>query len=412
MKTSRLPDILLTAFFFTGVGLTVSRADGYRNPPPGPALGRAGNATAGAEDASALLYNPALLADIEAQTGTLSLSLARTQIDWTGPDGTRASAKDPWQVLPNLYVAFPYADSPWRMGLGLATPFGQSVEWPKDSPFRYEAPYFAQIGMINITPAFARRVTPTLSVGAGLDLYYSEIEFKQTVPWGMLLRAPLPDGEIRATGDGAAWGGRLGFAWDVAPDHRLAFSYRSRFRMDYDGDFTVQGVPPPVNVGARDFSTRVRYPDILAAGYGARLTDAWRAEVQVEWLSHSVNHSQPIEVGAPYDALVRDESGNTGILNDWDDTWTFGFGTDWTFAPGWTAQAGYMFMESPVPDETISPLLPDADRQVFAVGLGRRFGAHALDAAYTYNRFKTRDTSMGKFEYDANLIGVTYVFRF
>jgi len=398
------------AVLFTGISLLPSVwADGYRNPPPGPELGRAGNAAAGAQGASALLYNPARLADLEARTSTLSFSLAQTKIDWSGPGGASASSKDPWQLLPNLYVGAPLPDSPWSWGLGLETPFGQSVEWSKDAPFRYTSPYFAQISMIGITPAVARHLSSTVSVGAGLDLYLSEIEFKQRVPWGAVLGVPgMPDGEIKATGDGSAVGGRLGVTWDVAPDHRLAFSYRSRFRVNYDGDFSVQGVPPPLNVGARDFSTQVRYPDILAAGYGVRLTENWTAEVQVEWLSGSVNKTQPIEVEAPYTPLVQ----QSRIENNWKDTWTYGIGTDWTFAPGWVARAGYMFMESPVPDETISPLLPDADRDVFAVGLGRQFGPHSLDLAYTYNRFHTRTTPTGRYEYQANLIGISYAFRF
>lgn len=383
-------------------------ADGYRNPPPGPALGRSGNATAWVDDPTAILYNPANLADAREAASLISLSLARTRIDWSLPGGPSASSRSEWQALPNAFVAWPIENSPWTAGVGLTTPFGQSVEWPKDNPFRYESPYFAQIAMLNLTPAAARRISPAVAMGAGLDLYLSAIEFKQRVPWGRLPVFPaIPDGEIRATGEGAALGGRIGATWDFAPHHRLAVSYRSRFRVNYDGDFRARGLPAPLDAGTRDFSTRVRYPDILAAGYGVRLTETWRAEIQVERLLGSVNKEQPVDVEAPYDALVP-----ARIPNRWEDTWTFGAGTDWEFSPGWTLRAGYTYMESPVPDETVSPLLPDSDRHTFAAGLGRRFGAHSLDLAVTWNRLQKRDTPTGRYEYKADLVGVSYAVRF
>ncbi|MDZ4197885.1 MAG: outer membrane protein transport protein [Kiritimatiellia bacterium] len=386
-----------------------ARAEGYRNPPMGPALGRSGNATVWGDDASSLYFNPALLADLQNDDVLLSLSIARTRIDWSGPGGMAASSRDPWQILPNLFASRDLSDSPWTLGVGLTTPYGQSVEWPLDTPLRYSIPYFAEIGMMNATPVAARRFSPTLAAGFGLDLYYSTIEFKQRMPLDVALGIPgLPEGEMRAEGDGTAVGGRLGVTWNPLDGHQFAVSYRSRFRMDYDGDFSVRGIPPPLDPGPSDFSTRLKYPDIFTAGYGILLSDTWRAEMQVEWLGWSVNRDQPLRVEAPYDALV----GGAPIQNRWKDTWTFGVGTDWTFSPGWTLRAGYTYMESPIPDETLSPLLPDADRQVFAIGLGHTFGSHSLDLAYTYNRLEKRTTPIGRFEYQADLIGVSYAFRF
>ncbi len=399
--------LLLTGLAL-GLPLT-ARGDGYRNPPPGPAQGRAGNATAWGDGPTGLLYNPAHLTGQEADAAELSLSIARTRTDFRGPDGERARSKAPWQTLPTLTAVHPREDSPWAWGIGVGTPFGQSVEWERDSPFRYSTPYFAEIAMVNITPAAARQMTPDLAVGAGLDVYVSTIEFRQDVPWSAVLGAPgLPDGEIRATGDGAALGGRAGFTWDPREGHRLGFAYRSRFRVNYDGDFETRGAPPPLDLGRRDFSTRIRYPDILAMGYGVRITDAWRAEIQVERLLWSVNREQPVDVAPPYDALVPEPR----IPQRWKDTWTVGVGTDWEFAPGWVARAGYVFLESPVPDETHSPLLSDADRHAVSVGLGHHRDAHALAVSYTYSVFRDRDTEAGRFEYDAHLVGVSYGYAF
>ena len=80
---------------------------------------------------------------------------------------------------------------------------------------------------------------------------------------------------------------------------------------------------------------------------------------------------------------------------------------------------GYMFIESPIPDNTMSPTLPDADRHVFSVGLGRKSGGHSLDIAYAYSLFDDRKIDdnqdaayNGDYDISSHLMGVSYGYTF
>ena len=395
---------------------TAAQADGFRNPPPGAAgLGRSGNVTAQGDDTSVLSYNPANLTELKSPSAEAAVSFARQQTKFSAPDGRRATSKDPWQALPDLYAAGPIAGGDGAIGLAVTTPFGQSMEWEKDSALRYLAPYYAKVTLFNFNPAVAWRLGQRVSVGAGADVFVSSLEFRQAFPWAQALGAPgLPDGEVRADTDGTGFGGNAGLTWKVTGHQTLALAYRSRVTVDYDGDLRISGAPPARDPGRQDFSTRLKFPDSVSAGYGVELTDQWRIEADVEWLGWSANDSQPLQAGR-YDPLL----GSTSIRNDWKDTVSAGVGTDWTFAPGWIARAGYTWLPSPVPDDTFSPILPDADRHVVSLGVGWRSGRHRVDLAWAYSFYqdrKIRDNQQpglnGTYELSADLVGVSYACAF
>ena len=54
-------------------------------------------------------------------------------------------------------------------------------------------------------------------------------------------------------------------------------------------------------------------------------------------------------------------------------------------------RAGYFFDQTPVPDETVDPLLPDADRHSFSFGAGLHNAFCTLDLAYMWVHFVDRD---------------------
>ena len=107
------------------------------------------------------------------------------------------------------------------------------------------------------------------------------------------------------------------------------------------------------------------------------------------------------------------------IVNDWDDSWTFGLSADWHFAPEWIFRAGYSFLESPIPDETFSPSIPDADRHVVTFGLGYDRGGHAIQVAMANSFYEDREignnqnpTYNGDYELCAQLYSVSYGYSF
>jgi long-chain fatty acid transport protein len=83
-------------------------------------------------------------------------------------------------------------------------------------------------------------------------------------------------------------------------------------------------------------------------------------------------------------------------------------------------QVGYLFDETPVPTASVSPLLPDAERNGYSVGLSYNVSPRVrLDAAYLYLPFDARSTEgldqdgyNGTYDTTGHLFGMSLVFRF
>jgi len=401
MKRNRLGVVQGLACGLVSMGVLQAVGDGYRNPPPtAEGIGKSGVNSAFVDDASAISYNPANLAFQTNASFVASLTFARTENSYSPPAPLSFESDAEWVVLPNIYYAQPLGGSGMSLGLGITTPHGQGLSW-KSSEFlalvgAEPVPYEATLALIDIGPTFAAKVSDSFAIGAGLDLYVSQLNLKALVPTG----GPVLDSE--GEGYGVGLGGNLSATWIPAEGHRAVVTYKSQFSVDYEGDFELGGV------SAGDFETTLEFPNIIGLGYGVQLNDKIQVEVLVEWLQWSVNDSQTLTAGALGDLVIE---------NNWDDTVTFGIGGSWQVNDSIVARAGYAYLPTPIPDETITPLLPDADRHAISFGLGYTTGSHSVDLAYTVSIYDDRSAPLtgagpGTYEIDSNLIGLTYSLSF
>jgi len=397
-------------------------ASGFRNPPEGAsALGRAGGRIAFADDASAISANPANLVEIEDRQVLFSLTVPHAEVEYSGISGS-GETRSPWKFLPNAFLVWPTSREGVVGGLGIITPYGQSTEWEKDGPFRYTAPYFVELRMLDFKPTLAFPFGENFSFGIGADLIWSDLDFRQVFPWAGLTGDPLtPDGEVKLSGDGYGLGGSAAVTWKITGNQRLALTYRSPVNVEYSGDTKLAGQPaaagqPPMPglPGRSDFETTIRYPSVWALGYGLRLTDKVRAAVDIEWVEFSRYDRLDIDAGE-LSALMPAAT----IRQDWKDAWTFGFGMDFEMSDCMILRAGYSFLESPIPDETLAPTLPDADRHAVSVGLGYRKSSHVLDMAFVWSIYEDRNVSGnqnpfydGQYENRASILSLSYGYSF
>ena len=393
-------------------------ADGFRNPPEGAAaLGKAGVASVFVEDASAVSHNPARLAEIEQPQLQVSLTLGYSESEYSHPLFGKAETENPFKSLPDAYYAAPLGDSGWVGAIGLTTPYGQSTEWKKGGAFQYSAPYFAEMALVDIAPTFAKKFD-RFAIGFGLDIYAAQLTLRQRLPVVAALTLPpgVPppsDPVLELEGDAAALGGHVGVSYRPCDYAVLGLSWRSAFTMDFEGDTTIKDWPgalPPALDQKSDFETSTEFPNIVAAGCGLKLTETLNVEFQVEWLENSRYEELALDLG-PNNALLQ----QAVIPQNWEDTWTYGVGADWTYAEGRVLRGGYSFIESPIPNRTFSPTIPDSDRHVLAVGWGRQAGAGWVDVAYAYSLLDDRDISdnqnpafNGHYEFDPHLLAISY----
>lgn len=385
-------------------------ADGFRNPPDtAAALGKAGKHIVWVDDASSVFYNPANLVDVPSNQVQLSSLVGYSHANYYGRL-RQTETEAPWGLLPNFALAWPLRDEhDLTIGLGIHVPYGRQTRWDEDGMLRYKAPVLSKMMVLDITPALAWRVSDTVSLGAGLDIYYGQLQIKQLLP--------LPGGRITAEADGVAAGGNAGITWHITPSQRLAFTCRTPFDLEFTGQMQTRNIPRPA-VDESDLATTFKYPTILALGYGIQCSESFRIEANLEWLQFSRYENMAIDAG-DNNRLLK-VLGLADTPQNWTDSWTFGLGADWRFAPRWIARTGYLYLQSPIPDETFAPSMLDVNQSVVSIGCGYQNGQHAIDFAYAVGLFDTRRASSGRipgieqgaYEFQGHLAALTYTYAF
>ena len=403
---SRLAGIWTAGFCTALLVPSLLLADGYRNPPEGAvAIGAFGGHRAFAEDANATIHNPANLVGLEEPMVQFNLLGGYGKNEFKSAAGPTDRTTDPYFYVPGFSAAAPIRKGKAALGIATYVPFGRSVDWGADGFFaQNNVPYSGHMTVMDATPNLALKLTDTLSVSIGADIYVGEVEQRQIFSGPVADALGLPAGaRSKLTADGQALGANAAIAWKPTENQRLVATVRSPFSIDYSGKNRIDYA---CSLGAEG---TIDYPTIVALAYGIELTDTFRIEADAEWL----------EFSRYQELAITDARGQTTVTpQDLDDTWTAGCGAEWNFVPGWTLRAGFMHVQNPTPDSTYSPLGPDEDQQVLSLGLGYAKGAHAIDLGYAYGLFNGRtiqdsqNSPAGRYDYDSQLLSLSYGYKF
>ncbi len=388
-------------------------------------MGMAGAFTAQANDPSLLFHNAGGLAFVEKQqfsTGFTWIHVNGSEFEGADPfpgEGVRENLKDLDVFPPHVYYLRPLGRT-WKFGLALNSPFGLSTEW--ENPDTFTGRFISQraeLQVIDINPTIGVLLTQNFGLGVGLVGRFSTVELERNVPF----RNPFTGTTVDIASVELESDMDTGIGWNIGILHKVGsalswgLSYRSKVKVDYSGDgvFTQisTGFPPldAVIAGQLPFGvtqpieTSIEFPDLASLGVAFNLTDNLLAEVDINWTGWSSFDDLPlIFVNLPERSDV--------IPQGYDDAYNYRLGFNYTTAGGSQWRFGYGFDESPQPDESVGPLLPDSDRNVLTLGYGTASGK--LDLAVMFLESEERSTSTnrdgfnGTYNTDALLIGVTY----
>lgn len=423
-ERARVTRVFSHSRFLTPIGLSAilatptALAEGFRSPTTGAAgLGTTGGRTVFIDDASAVFHNPANLLDLPRWEASLEPTIVYHSVRYESPTGASAETSDPWKVLPHFFVGGPLGDDDRvALGLGVSVPFGLSVDWGDLGGFeRYTFPRYVQLKTINFNPSAAFRLAEGLNVGVGIDAMWSELTLSQHVPWSLLVGVPgLPEGDMRAQGNGVGFSANAAVTWEFLPRHHLAATVRAPMDVDYDGDLRATGAPGfPAGQVLLPFDSQIRFPTMVSFGYGFELSECLRLEANVEWLEFSRFESLPLRLPVALPGVPA------SVRQDWRDTFTAGLGGTWDVGGGWRLRASYQFFQTPVPEETFSPSIPDSDQHAVSIGASYRTGRHRFDLAYSRVFYEDREVRvnqdpafLGRYEFDVHLFSAAYGFSF
>ena len=345
------------------------------------------SASTGIEDISTMFFNPSLLtfhdgnqfvavgsylapqADFE--NGSASNALGQPIGNSAAFAGAEDSGKD--ALVPAGYgMISPSADL--RLGLAVTAPFGVATTHAEGWVGRYHA-LDSRLSTLNFAPTAAYRINRYLSVGAGFIAQYADAKLSNAVDFGLIGAGMggtpgAEDGRAKIRGDDWGFGYTLGLTVAPAEGTRIGLGYRSKVshRLDGDAKFDLgSGVGSAVSGATGGFvdsgaSASVRLPEQLSLGIHHDITDQWAVMGEVQWTHWSRFRELRIEFDNPAQAdSVTDES--------WRNSWFFALGGSYRPTEDWTFRMGLAFDQTPVPDRTRTPRVPDEDRYWLAAGV-------------------------------------------
>ncbi|HVE78336.1 MAG TPA: outer membrane protein transport protein [Gemmatimonadaceae bacterium] len=423
------------------------------------AVGR-GFAVTGAPcaDASFIYWNPAAGTTQQTRWSILA-GLATVAVDGgfiADTTGRVDRADVPMEIPPHLFVN--YGGGRWAAGLGVYVPYGLTSQWKPDFPGRFSA-LKARIASVYVQPNVSFEVIPgRVSIGGGPVFGHSTVELRQSIDLStQALPVALPGitsptfanvgvaagsefAQANLEGDANAWGFNLGVHIRLTPTIQLGVRYLSQLDFEYEGadaDFSpvatglvvpAAGIFPLVPAGTpydavvasaftttlvdQQVNTRIDHPAQAQVGLSFALRPSTTLEVDAAWIGWSSFKELPIDFSA---GSQLDDT----LIEDYEDSWSYRTGIEHRFASGVAGRLGFSAVQTPVPDETVTPLLPDADRLNFNVGFSLPLGPRTtFDFAYlrvqpqsrrgriverTDRTFTAEDLNSGAYYVDANV---------
>lgn len=364
-------------------------------------------------DASAIYWNPAATTSLEGVSVLVGGAAVLIDGQFTADVTGRVDEGDvPIEVPPHAFVN-------WRrsprlaLGLGVYVPYGLTSQFKPDFPGRFAAQR-ASLQTVYVQPNIAYDVVPgRLSIGGGPVLGHSSVELKQGIDAissdpRLIAAGVIPATEIgRASlkGDAFAFGGHVGIYARPFPTLTLGVRYLTELNFEYDDASatftqTTTGLRIPRAPTAPDPSTFFLLDTAIARQFNAS------GPLVNQKVSTSISHPAQLQFGlgfsgfsnttlsldgayvqwSSFDELPVDFAGQAPdrvLFEDFKNIWAVRTGIEHRFGMGIAGRAGFSFAQSPAPDETVTPLLPDMDRYNFNLGVGIPLGSRlTVDAAY------------------------------
>ena len=435
--------VVLLGFSLSFVMLLASMCfgAGFQIPEQGAAsVGMGMGGIGKADDLSAYYQNPAGLVQSKGTQIFANIAGISPTATYTRTGFDSIDNEDDLIPVPGFVISSDFGK--WEnlvLALGVNAQFGLRNEYDVMGPQRYISTNIA-LTTIYAGPYAAWQVSPTFSVGGGIQYVHASAEIGQKINYGGVLymmaaqqdpsmadpswnENPAFDGEVDiedATDSTVA--GNLGILWKAAENLQVGLTWRSGVELDLEGDVSLVIPEAATTVSGgllqsleTSGKTTVALPQIIGAGVAFQATDTFQLIADVNWNNWSVYED--------IDFDFQDETSyfpDTENPRDWEDTWTFRLGGEYLLKERIALRAGYLFDQSPIPDKSIGPELPTSDRHGITLGFGYTWDKVALDLAYSHLFIKDRSVSesirspeaVGDYESAANIFVASLGFKF
>ena len=324
--------------------------------------------TAQADDPSAVFYNPAGLTQLHGTQASIGAYYLQPEFSFRGDNGSHEDMNY-GTVLPHIYAVSDFGLDRFRFGFGVNVVDGINEDWGPNGPLR-QIVNKATLEVVSLSPAIAVRLDDHLSLGLAFNIYYGNLDLERNLA---LAAPPAPEGDFRLQGHDVSFGVTPGIMYRFDDRNQIGLYYRSGYALDFHGHAQVTSTIIP-EIGPSAAHDSLQFPQSVGFGYAMRPIDPLTIESDVIWTDwDSVNQ---LYIRSP-DARFNGQS----LPADWKSGFAFRFGGQYQLNKNWYLRAGYAFGQNAVPTATFSPLVPDSNYHLAAVGVGYQREHWSLDLA-------------------------------
>ncbi|HKI00447.1 MAG TPA: outer membrane protein transport protein [Thermoanaerobaculia bacterium] len=382
---------------------SVLGAAGFSAADPGiKAMGLGGAFTARANDPSAGFFNPgglALLKKGKLTVGLAGLSLNESQYQGQAPgigQGTTGAQEKGWTLPAHAFTAIPLGEK-MKLGVGIYTPFAFKTEWA--DPGSFAGRFLTTSGALetyDVNANLGLKITPNFGFGAGVIYRSSRFAMGRRVSGVNPANGQTVDvGSLDLETDYDT-----GIGWDAGFLHKIGerFAWGVSYRSPIDVDYAGAGRLTQISTGNAQLDqlnratlpydldlplfTSISFPETATLGIGFAPTEKTWIEADVTQTGWS--RFEGLNVSFPFNSTF-----SRTVQGPWEDALSYRVGAQIEVGGGIQFRVGYGFEESPQPDASLAPLLPDAERNILSAGFGRDW----LDIAFQLIAPQTRATA-------------------
>jgi long-chain fatty acid transport protein len=419
-------------------------------------MGRAGAGVASpCDDGSAMFFNPAglgLTSGTVASGGVAGIAPRGSFTDTA--TGTVSTLNNRTFPVPAAYVASSIGHA--VVGLGLFAPYGLANDWPTTAEGRFLG-YYSSIKSFYVQPTIAYRVTPRVMIGLGVDITHTSLELRRRVDLSTvsLTGTPYTFGNlgvpagtdfanIDLTGSGNRAGAHFGVLIEANDKVSFGARYLTRQHVNVgNGRVATTQIPTGLRIpialpglpagtpidavlaplfaaggplGNQTASTSLPLPDQFVAGVAVQATPNLKLLGDYQYTHWSLFDQITItnQVAPP-----------TVLVESYNDTHGIRIGAEYGLRRA-VIRGGFDGHTAGAPDQSVTPLLPEAPRREYSLGVGLPFQHGRIDFAYMYIDQQDRAgrstdgglavptpaVNNGTYRYHANLFGASLVVRF
>ncbi|MBN2244891.1 MAG: outer membrane protein transport protein [Candidatus Aminicenantes bacterium] len=274
-------------------------------------------------------------------------------------------------------------------GFGVYTPSGSGATWKgadfaaisNDNP---NLKWQSKIGLVSFSPSLAFKVNEQISVGAAVNLNYgmfdvampagsAEVAVSQT----QLINVDL--GQYEESMSGWGYGATIGLLVKPSEKISLGATFKTASKLNLEGEaeisgFTLLGFP-----SASDLERELTWPVWLAGGIAFKPVIGLTLTADLQYTNWSVLEKLKTDYKDTYWQLIMGQKGEDERDFYWENAAQIRFGAEYWLSSFLAIRGGFYIDPAPVPDRTMTVLIPSYDFNVVTFGFGYSMNGLQLD---------------------------------